>query len=57
MEHCHNTVHEDNSMLLRWDIDREATPTLVRLRTPIPRPQGVDFVDADDVLPTAETKR
>jgi manganese oxidase len=54
MEHCHNTVHEDNAMLLRWDIDKAGTGTLVRLRTPIPRPQGVDFVDADDVLPTAE---
>ena len=21
MEHCHNTVHEDNAMLLRWEID------------------------------------
>ena len=20
MEHCHNTVHEDNAMLLRWEI-------------------------------------
>ena len=55
MEHCHNTVHEDNAMLLRWDIDpRDGTGVLRRLRTPIPRPQGVDFVDADDILPTAE---
>ena len=55
MEHCHNTVHEDNAMLLRWDIDpRDGTGAFRRLRTPIPRPQGVDFVDADDVLPTAE---
>src|SRR4029078_9409872 len=21
MEHCHNTQHEDHSMLLRWDIE------------------------------------
>jgi FtsP/CotA-like multicopper oxidase with cupredoxin domain len=55
MEHCHNTVHEDNAMLLRWDIDpRDGNGVLRRLRTPIPRPQGVDFVDADDILPTAE---
>jgi hypothetical protein len=20
MEHCHNTMHEDNAMLLRWEI-------------------------------------
>ena len=23
MEHCHNTTHEDNAMLLRWDINGE----------------------------------
>jgi FtsP/CotA-like multicopper oxidase with cupredoxin domain len=22
VEHCHNTQHEDNAMLLRWDIER-----------------------------------
>jgi FtsP/CotA-like multicopper oxidase with cupredoxin domain len=21
--HCHNTIHEDHSMMLRWDIDDE----------------------------------
>jgi len=21
MEHCHNTTHEDNAMLLRWEIN------------------------------------
>ncbi len=21
MQHCHNTTHEDNAMLLRWEID------------------------------------
>jgi FtsP/CotA-like multicopper oxidase with cupredoxin domain len=28
MEHCHNTMHEDNAMLLRWEIDdgRRAVP-------------------------------
>jgi FtsP/CotA-like multicopper oxidase with cupredoxin domain len=55
MEHCHNTVHEDNAMLLRWDLNpTTGTPQLTRLRTPIPRPQGVDFVEPDDVLPGAE---
>jgi len=54
MEHCHNTTHEDNAMLLRWDIDQDGTATLTRLRTPLPTPQGVTFVDPDDVLPTAE---
>ena len=22
MEHCHNTVHEDNAMLVRWELDQ-----------------------------------
>ena len=55
MEHCHNTVHEDNAMLLRWDIDPEGNPLLRALPTPIPTPQGVTFIDPDDILPTART--
>ena len=27
MEHCHNTTHEDNAMLLRWDINGGASRT------------------------------
>ncbi len=53
MEHCHNTVHEDNAMLLRWEIDDGGTPFLRPLPTPIPTPQGVTFIDPDDILPTA----
>jgi FtsP/CotA-like multicopper oxidase with cupredoxin domain len=53
MEHCHNTVHEDNAMLLRWDVDPDGTTVLAALPTPIPTPQGVGFIDPDDVLPTA----
>ena len=53
MEHCHNTVHEDNAMLLRWEIDDNGAPFLRPLPTPIPRPQGVTFQDPDDILPTA----
>jgi len=26
MEHCHNTMHEDNAMLLRWEIDDSGDP-------------------------------
>ena len=44
MEHCHNTMHEDNAMLLRWEIDDGGAPFLRPLPTPIPRPQGVTFV-------------
>ena len=41
MEHCHNTTHEDNAMLLRWEIDDSGDPYLGPLPTPIPTPQGV----------------
>jgi FtsP/CotA-like multicopper oxidase with cupredoxin domain len=42
VEHCHNTVHEDHAMLLRWDIvERGLRP----LPTPIPTPAGVTYVD------------
>jgi manganese oxidase len=53
MEHCHNTVHEDNAMLLRWEIDNGGAPFLRPLPTPIPTPQGVTFESPDDILPTA----
>jgi FtsP/CotA-like multicopper oxidase with cupredoxin domain len=53
MEHCHNTVHEDNAMLVRWEIDNGGAPFLRPLPTPIPTPQGVTFVAPDDIAPTA----
>ena len=45
MEHCHNTMHEDNAMLLRWEIDDAGGAFLKPLPTPIPTPQGVRFED------------
>jgi manganese oxidase len=53
MEHCHNTVHEDNAMLVRWEIDNGGAPFLRPLPTPIATPQGVTFVAPDDIAPTA----
>ena len=53
MEHCHNTMHEDNAMLLRWEIDDGGPPFLRPLPTPIPKPQGVTFVAPTEILPTA----
>jgi manganese oxidase len=53
MEHCHNTVHEDNAMLVRWEIDNSGTPFLRPLPTPIPRPQGVTFEPPTEILRTA----
>jgi len=37
MEHCHNTLHEDNAMLLRWEIDDGGSPFLSRCRRRSPR--------------------
>lgn len=48
MEHCHNTMHEDHAMLLRWEVHRGLVP----MRTPICRPEGVSFIDPE-VLPGA----
>ena len=45
MEHCHNTVHEDNAMLLRWEINGGGVPYLNPLPTPVPTPQGVTLED------------
>ena len=53
MEHCHNTTHEDNAMLLRWEIDDKGAPFVRPLPTPIPTPQGVRFQPPDEILPTA----
>jgi len=53
MEHCHNTVHEDNAMLLRWELDNYGGAQLRPLPTPKPTPQGVTFSNPDDILPTA----
>jgi FtsP/CotA-like multicopper oxidase with cupredoxin domain len=52
MEHCHNTVHEDNAMLLRWDISDPNAPFLTPLPTPLPSPQGVRFISPDEILNT-----
>jgi FtsP/CotA-like multicopper oxidase with cupredoxin domain len=40
VEHCHNTSHEDNAMLLRWDINRGLVP----MPAPNPTPQGVEWL-------------
>ncbi len=48
MEHCHNTVHEDNAMLIRWELDRG----MVAMPTPNPTPQGVTYINTS-VMPTA----
>ena len=51
MEHCHNTTHEDNAMLLRWEINEGKLPFLSPLPTPIPKPTGVEFEDPFEIIP------
>jgi manganese oxidase len=52
MEHCHNTMHEDNAMLLRWEINA-GQPFLTPLPTPISKPTGVTFQSPDEILPNS----
>jgi FtsP/CotA-like multicopper oxidase with cupredoxin domain len=42
VEHCHNTQHEDNAMLLRWDLERPGQFTV--MPTPMPTWEGVRYV-------------
>lgn len=52
MEHCHNTQHEDHSMLLRWDIEHPGQTKL--MPSPIPTWDGVQYIDSA-ALPTYRT--
>ncbi|MHC8400422.1 multicopper oxidase domain-containing protein [Pseudomonas sp. MDT1-17] len=52
MEHCHNTQHEDNSMLLRWDLEKPGQLQL--MPTPLPTWDGVRYVNSA-ALPTFRT--
>ncbi len=55
MNHCHNTVHEDNAMLLRYDILTDPTngasaTHVTIIPTPNPTPDGVEYL-TPEVLP------
>ncbi|MBP6014283.1 MAG: multicopper oxidase domain-containing protein [Alphaproteobacteria bacterium] len=41
VEHCHNTQHEDNAMLLRWDIKNPGQ--VVAIPTPVMRWEGTFY--------------
>ncbi len=41
VEHCHATQHEDNAMLLRWDIERKGQT--LAMPTPLPTWDGVHY--------------
>ncbi|MBI2319045.1 MAG: multicopper oxidase domain-containing protein [Betaproteobacteria bacterium] len=63
VNHCHNTVHEDNAMLLRYDVIRgnsnatniDDVHTTV-LPTPDPRPEGVTYVDSSARARTSDRR-
>ncbi len=52
VNHCHNTVHEDNAMLLRYDLIKDGTNAgiddvhITVLPTPDPRPEGTTYVQS-----------
>ncbi|WP_223545978.1 Ig-like domain-containing protein [Pseudomonas sp. A-B-19] len=52
MEHCHNTQHEDTSMLLRWDVEHPGQFQL--MPAPLPGWDGVTYVNSS-ALPTFRT--
>jgi len=52
MEHCHNTQHEDTSMLMRWDSENPGQFQL--MPTPLPGWDGVTYVNSA-ALPTFRT--
>jgi len=41
VEHCHNTQHEDNAMLLRWDVEHPGQFQV--MPTPLPTWDGVEY--------------
>ena len=54
VEHCHNTQHEDNAMLLRWD--SQAPGQTVAIHTPFPTWNGVTYVNSNTTdVPTYKT--
>ncbi|WP_408004441.1 multicopper oxidase domain-containing protein [Pseudomonas schmalbachii] len=52
MEHCHNTQHEDTSMLLRWDVEYPGQVQV--MPTPLPTWDGVTYAPSV-ALPTYRT--
>jgi FtsP/CotA-like multicopper oxidase with cupredoxin domain len=50
MEHCHNTQHEDNAMLLRWDISKPGVA--IAIPTPIQTWEGTFYEPSFGLLTT-----
>lgn len=49
VEHCHNTMHEDNAMLLRWDVQNPGNT--IAIPTPMPEWESVAY-EPSFTLPT-----
>ncbi len=56
VSHCHNTVHEDFAMLLRYDVlkDDDSVHAAI-VPTPNPTPDGVEFL-TPEVLPEGDPR-
>ena len=55
VNHCHNTVHEDFAMLLRYQILSDQGPQLTVTPTPNPSLDGVTFT-TPDILPEGDPR-
>jgi FtsP/CotA-like multicopper oxidase with cupredoxin domain len=57
VNHCHNTVHEDNAMLLRYDIltPDDGRPQVNIIPTPNPTPDGVTYLQSE-ILPEGDPR-
>ena len=57
--HCHNTVHEDFAMLLRFDVLKDdngtGDPFVALAPTPDPTPDGVNFL-TPEILPEGDPR-
>ncbi len=55
VNHCHNTVHEDFAMLMRLQLLSGAGPQVAVTPTPLPTPDGVQFLNPE-ILPEGDPR-
>jgi hypothetical protein len=57
VNHCHNTVHEDFAMLMRYQVlTGDDRPQLNIIPTPVPSEDGVEYL-TPEVLPEAYARK
>ncbi len=57
MQHCHNTVHEDFAMLLRYQLIADNGEAQLAISpTPIPTEDGVTFM-TPEILPEGDPRK